>query len=112
MENGTIPPRVTFEDHATYIGPLHFKIQIVSFAPTFNFYICESSGGGHATNKYAKIHEEVQYMNNRRHEKYQNYNNQVYRPHPSIGQEKGGSSNDMPRHNLYEKTSMLEETLT
>jgi len=59
MENGTIPPRVTFEDHATYIGPLHFKIQIVSFAPTFNFYICESSGGGHATNKYAKIHEEV-----------------------------------------------------
>lgn len=51
-------------------------------------------------------------MNNRRHEKYQNYNNQVYRPHPSIGQEKGGSSNDMPRHNLYEKTSMLEETLT
>lgn len=36
------------------------------------------------------------------------------RLHPSIGQgqDQGGSSNAMPRQNLYENTSNLEETLT
>ncbi|KAH1205819.1 hypothetical protein GmHk_16G046430 [Glycine max] len=39
-------------------------------------------------------------------------NNQGYKPYGSIGQEQGSSSNAMPRHNLYEKTRKLEETLT
>lgn len=43
---------------------------------------------------------------------YQTYKNQGYRLHPSISQEQEGSSNAIPRQNLYEKTSKLEETLT
>lgn len=59
--------------------------------------MCESCGGGHATNECAMVHEELQYMNNQRQGNYQNYNNQGYIPHLMIGQEQGSSSNAMPR---------------
>jgi len=44
-------------------------------------------------------------MNNQRQGNFKNYNNQGYKPHPSIGQEQGSNSNAMPRKNLYEKCS-------
>lgn len=54
----------------------------------------------------------MQCMNNHRQGSYKNYNNQGYRPHPSIGEEQRSISNVMPRENLYENTSKLEKTLT
>lgn len=52
-------------------------------------------------------------MNNQSQGNYHNYNNQGYRPHPSIeqGHDQGSSYNAMPKKNLYEKKRKLEETL-
>ncbi|KAH1256993.1 hypothetical protein GmHk_03G007051 [Glycine max] len=89
-----------------------FKLETASSIPTFKCYVCESCRRGHATYECVKVHEEMQCMNNHRQGSYKNYNNQGYRPHPSIGEEQRSISNVMPRENLYENTSKLEKTLT